>query len=142
MKFYVYSNNCKKTILFVSHDVEEALRLADRILILQKGQVVQFDTPLNIVTKPANAFVRNLVGADDSVRLLSLVRVTSAMARGSHPSDPGDSPTITPQDTLRQALSLLLKTGAPKLTVLDNGSAVGVLTLDHIRALTSTPDAA
>jgi len=45
----------KKTILFVSHDVEEA-RLADRMLIMQTGQIVQYDTPFNILTRPANAF--------------------------------------------------------------------------------------
>jgi len=63
----------KKTILFVSHDVEEALRLADRMLIMQTGQIVQYDTPFNILTRPANAFVHDLVGADDMVRQLSLL---------------------------------------------------------------------
>jgi len=48
----------KKTILFVSHDVEEALRLADRMLIMQTGQIV-YDTPFNILTRPANAFVHD-----------------------------------------------------------------------------------
>jgi osmoprotectant transport system ATP-binding protein len=53
----------QKTILFVSHDVEEALRLADYLLIMQKGQIVQYDTPFNVLTKPVNEFVYNLVGA-------------------------------------------------------------------------------
>jgi osmoprotectant transport system ATP-binding protein len=123
----------QKTILFVSHDVEEALRLADRILILKEGKIVQYDTPFNILTKPANRFVYDLMGADDMVRQLSLLRVETAMTDA--PDDYHDSgePTITRDDSLRHALSLILKTGAPKLTVLDNGSAVGVLTLEHIR---------
>jgi osmoprotectant transport system ATP-binding protein len=69
----------KKTILFVSHDVEEALRLADKILIMQSGQIIQYDTPFKILTRPANAFVHDLVGADDMVRQLSLLRVETAM---------------------------------------------------------------
>jgi osmoprotectant transport system ATP-binding protein len=69
----------QKTILFVSHDVEEALRLADYLLIMQKGQIVQFDTPFHVLTQPANEFVYHLMGADDMVRQLSLLRVETAM---------------------------------------------------------------
>lgn len=124
----------KKTILFVSHDVEEALRLGDRILILQQGRIVQYDTPFNILTKPVNSFVSSLMGADDMVRQLSLIRVETAMAA----PPPGlnhdnSSPTIGSDDSLREALSLILRTGVSRVTVLDNGSAVGVLTLEHIR---------
>jgi osmoprotectant transport system ATP-binding protein len=123
----------RKTILFVSHDVEEALRLADRILILKEGRVVQYDTPFNILTKPANSFVHDLMGADDMVRQLSLLRVETAMINAPQNYRPNGEPTVTRQDSLRHALSLILKTGAPKLTVIDNGTAVGVLTLEHIR---------
>jgi osmoprotectant transport system ATP-binding protein len=123
----------KKTILFVSHDVEEALRLADRILILKSGQVVQYDTPFNILTKPANDFVYNLMGADDIVRQLSLLRVETAMTDTPADFSPNGEPTIAPEDSLRHALSLILRTGARTLTVLSDGSPVGVLTLEHIR---------
>ena len=129
----------KKTILFVSHDVEEALRLADYLLIMKKGAIVQYDTPFNVLTKPANAFVRELLGADDTVRQLSLLRVETVMFETSE-SDPcgiceaaRHSPTVERHDSLRHALSLILKTGAPQLTVVENGVAVGVLTLEHIR---------
>ncbi len=122
----------KKTILFVSHDVEEALRLADRILIMQSGQIVQYDTPFNILKQPANAFVHDLVGAEDMVRQLSLLRVETAMTDMSVNHDNG-APTIALHDNLRNALSLLLRTGANKLTVLDERTAVGVLTLQQIR---------
>ncbi len=134
----------KKTILFVSHDVEEALRLADKIIILQKGQIVQFDTPFNILTRPANAFVHELLGADDMVRQLSLLRVEAAMTAVSEDYQPRsehaiaserDQPevSIARHDNLRQALSLLLRTGAETLTVIDAGNLVGFLTLEHIR---------
>jgi osmoprotectant transport system ATP-binding protein len=134
----------KKTILFVSHDVEEALRLADKIIILQKGQIVQFDTPFNILTRPANAFVHELLGADDMVRQLSLLRVEAAMTAVSEDYQPRSEHAIASErhqpevsiarhDNLRQALSLLLRTGAETLTVIDAGNVVGVLTLEHIR---------
>ncbi|MGG6292952.1 ABC transporter ATP-binding protein [Leptolyngbya sp. AN02str] len=123
----------KKTILFVSHDVEEALRLADRILILRAGQIVQYDTPFNILTQPADQFVYDLMGADDMVRQLGLLRVETAMVDAPADFRNGSEPTITPQDNLREALSLILRTGAPRLTVTANGTTVGVLTLEHIR---------
>jgi osmoprotectant transport system ATP-binding protein len=119
--------------LFVSHDVEEALRLADKIMILQEGQIVQFDTPFNILTRPANTFVHDLVGADDMVRQLSLLRVETAMTAVPQDYQPQSEHAIARDDNLRQALSLLLRTGAEKLTVLDSGNVVGVLTLEHIR---------
>lgn len=122
----------KKTILFVSHDVEEALRLADKIMILQRGQIVQFDTPFHILTRPANSFVSDLIGSDDLVRQLSLLRVEIAM-KSVHDSYLPSEYTIARQDNLRQALSLLLRTGVDELTVLDQGKVVGLLTLEHIR---------
>ena len=123
----------QKTILFVSHDVEEALRLADRILVMDQGEVVQFDTPFNLLTQPANDFVCNLLGADDMVRQLGLLRVASAMTDLPPSSGNGHNPTLSQDDSLRDALSLILRTGAPTLTVMKNNTPIGLLTLDHIR---------
>jgi osmoprotectant transport system ATP-binding protein len=123
----------KKTILFVSHDVDEALRLADRILVMRLGEVVQFDTPFNLLTQPADDFVYTLLGADDRVRQLGLLRVASAMMALPPNYSNGHNPTLSHCDSLRDALSLILRTGAPALTVLKEGDPVGLLTLDHIR---------
>jgi osmoprotectant transport system ATP-binding protein len=122
-----------KTILFVSHDVEEALRLADRLLILHQGEVVQFDTPLAILNQPANRFVYNLIGADDRVRPLSLRSVQAVMSPIPSEYIPMSDPAIAPDATLRTALSLLLKTGSSQLVVGTGDRPLGILTLDHIR---------
>jgi osmoprotectant transport system ATP-binding protein len=100
-----FQRQLRKTILFVSHDVEEALRLADRILVMGAGEVVQFDTPFNLLTRPANDFVYNLLGADDMVRQLGLLRVSSAMTALPPSYSNGHNPTLSQDDSLRDALS-------------------------------------
>ncbi|MDB9528287.1 ABC transporter ATP-binding protein [Oscillatoria sp. CS-180] len=123
----------KKTILFVSHDVDEALRLGDRILVMNAGRIVQFDTPFNLLTQPSEPFVHELLGADDMVRQLGLLPVNSAMISLPEHYQNGNKPSVETADNLRDALSIILRTGAPELSVLEDGEPVGLLTLDHIR---------
>jgi osmoprotectant transport system ATP-binding protein len=124
-----------KTTLFVTHEVEEALRLADEIAVMNEGRVVQYDTPLHILTAPADAFVGELVGAEDVLRRLSLLTVGPVMLPPT--LLPGDLPALAPDDDLRQALILLLRTGADALPVrAADGSLLGHLPLAVIRALT------
>jgi osmoprotectant transport system ATP-binding protein len=66
----------RKTVVFVTHDVDEAIKMADRIAILQKGGVLaQYDTPEAILSHPASEFVEHFVGADRGLKRLSLARV-------------------------------------------------------------------
>lgn len=126
----------RKTILFVTHDVDEALRLADKIVIMRGGKLVQYDTPIDILSQPADAFVNELVGGDDMVRQLGLVRVESAM--GELPANfvLDGQPTVECNQNLRVALSHLLRTNATALVVLDDELPVGLLTLADIGATT------
>ena len=122
----------RKTVLFVTHDVDEALRLADKIVILRDGQVVQFDTPLNILTRPKNTFVSHLVGADDVVRQLGLIRVEKVMTPVFENTIIDF--TIYRDESLRIALSELLKLGADYLTVVDEEKRpLGQISFDNIR---------
>jgi osmoprotectant transport system ATP-binding protein len=123
----------RKTILFVTHDVDEALRLADRIAILQQGKLVQFDTPLQLLTHPANEFVRQLMGTDDVLQRLGVVKVEAVMTAWPPGDERNGQPVIARQDNLRQALSVLLQTGASQLMVLEGEQAVGSVNLEGIR---------
>jgi osmoprotectant transport system ATP-binding protein len=75
-EFLRLQQKVRKTVVFVTHDVDEAIKMADRIAILQRGGVLaQFDTPDAILANPASEFVERFVGADRGLKRLSLGRV-------------------------------------------------------------------
>jgi osmoprotectant transport system ATP-binding protein len=117
------------TILFVTHDVDEALRIADRIVVMAEGRVIQYDTPLRVLAHPASPFVERLLDARDAVRRLGLLSVRDAMRAGA--AD-GVLPRIEAGTTLRDALSAFLD-GADVVAVVDEDRAVGTLTFADIR---------
>lgn len=79
-EFLRLQKRLKKTIMFVTHDIDEALKMGTVICVLHKaGIMAQFDTPENLLTKPANDFVSDFVGADRGLKRLNLVRVGDVM---------------------------------------------------------------
>jgi osmoprotectant transport system ATP-binding protein len=134
-----------QTVLFVTHDIDEAVRLADRIVVMRDGRVVQFDTPLRIVMDPVDEFVADLVGAGDVLRRLSLLPIAAAMrplagADGRSPAP--DSPRVALAETLRTALGSLLESGRDQLTVIDtDGQPIGTIDLPTIQAASAAPAA-
>ncbi|XUW99612.1 MAG: ABC transporter ATP-binding protein [Dehalogenimonas sp.] len=74
-EFLCIQSRLKKTVIFVTHDLEEAIRLADRIAIMNAGEIVQYDTPENVLSKPANKYVHDFVGTDRALKRLSRFKV-------------------------------------------------------------------
>ena len=124
-----------KTVVFVTHDIDEAIKMGHRVAILRDGELVQYDTPDRILAEPANEFVADFVGADRGLKRLRVWRLGDLELE---PSQGEDADGITaPEDTsLRDALSLMLVEGKERLTVLDgDGRAKGVVALESITRL-------
>ena len=67
-EFLKIQQEIKKTIIFVTHDIYEAIKIGDKIALMKEGQLVQYDTPFNLLYKPKNEFVENFVGADEAIK--------------------------------------------------------------------------
>jgi len=107
-----------RTIILVTHDIDEALRLADHLVLMDHGRVVQQGTPLKLLTQPANAFVREFFGRSElGVRLLSLRTVGESMRREVAAS--GEGP-LRASMSLRDALSAFVSSGSESLPVVDD----------------------
>jgi osmoprotectant transport system ATP-binding protein len=78
-EFLSIQRRLRKTVVFVTHDVDEAIRLADRLAIVRSGRLVQFDTPEAVLERPADAFVAGFVGADRALKRLSRFAVNQWM---------------------------------------------------------------
>ncbi|MGA8019855.1 MAG: ATP-binding cassette domain-containing protein, partial [Desulfobacterales bacterium] len=78
-EFLRIQSKIKKTIVFVTHDIHEAIKMGDKIALLDTGRLVQFGTPEKLLTAPKNQFVKDFVGADRALKRLDLLRVEDAM---------------------------------------------------------------
>jgi osmoprotectant transport system ATP-binding protein len=127
----------RKTIVFVTHDIDEALKMGTRIAILRAGRLVQFDRPEAILAHPADAFVEAFVGSDRALKRLGLLNVARFVAAGQLPAN---APTVAVTSDLRDALSALLTANADTAAVVDGtGTLRGVITLKGIRAALAEP---
>nr|WP_315426470.1 ABC transporter ATP-binding protein [uncultured Albidiferax sp.] len=114
-----------KTIVLVTHGIDEALSLATRIVLLQDGQIVQAGSPTELLTHPANDFVTDFVGRSDiGIKLLGLATVAAHTRRGETVA--GDA--LPAHTSLREALSTFVARACDRLPVVDeHGQALGVL---------------
>lgn len=118
-----------KTVLFVTHDVDEALRLADTIAVMRDGKIDQVGTPLDVLARPATPFVAELVGAHDALRLLGVLTVADALQRQA---DAAGGRSLPSSATLREALSAIAEGGGSRLSVVRDGAAIGIVSVESM----------
>jgi osmoprotectant transport system ATP-binding protein len=121
-----------KTIVFVTHDIDEALKMGTRIAILRAGRLVQFDRPEAILAHPADAFVDAFVGSDRALKRLGLMAAADYATDVMLPAPA--APRLPRGASLRDALSTLLAADQDAAVVQGGNGAAGVITLDAIRA--------
>ncbi|MFB1097617.1 MULTISPECIES: ABC transporter ATP-binding protein [Terribacillus] len=134
-EFLQIQKELKKTILFVSHDIDEAVKMADKIALLKGGKMMQYAEPAKMLNKPANSFVAEFVGQDRVLKSMSLYTVKDlADAITLKPvMESPDSQDINENLSLRVAISKILNQEADQLIVEnDNGTRKGSITLDLI----------
>ncbi|MFJ4747752.1 quaternary amine ABC transporter ATP-binding protein [Streptomyces albogriseolus] len=127
-----------RTMVFITHDLQEALRLGDRIALMRDGRVVQLGTPEEIVGAPADDYVRAFV---QDVPREQVLTVRTAMRPASPAERTATGPTVAPGTTVSEAIETVAGAGAPA-RVLDEGECVGVVdaeTLLHVVAGHPTP---
>ena len=119
-----------KTIVFVTHDIEEALRLATTIAVMDKGRIAQFGTPLDLLEHPANEFVSDFIGHQGlGLKLLSLRTIADRLRRG----ESAEGEPLPPNASLRDALSAMTARHTDRVPVADaEGRALGVITLSDL----------
>ncbi len=136
----------RKTVVFVTHDMDEAIKMGDRIAVMREGALVQYDVPERVLAYPSDDFVAGFVGGERALKRLSLNRVSSVMG----PRERAESGEIAEQiaaaqaasrDTLsipedadlRLALAKLLEAATQVLPVCDAaGNTIGSVSLDDV----------
>ncbi|WP_443660272.1 betaine/proline/choline family ABC transporter ATP-binding protein [Clostridium algidicarnis] len=80
-EFLIIQEKIRKTIVFVTHDVDEAIKMGDKIAVLKEGSIVQFATPSEILSNPANDFVSELIGSNSALKMMNLIKCESIMQK-------------------------------------------------------------
>lgn len=129
-EFRQLSTHLNKTSIFITHDLEEAIRIGDRIAIMKEGRIVQIGTPEEIVLRPADDYVADFV---EGISRLHLVKAHSIMQRSSVPNViSSQTPHANVDDDLQTMIDLALKYGADQIAIDDQGQTVGVVTRESL----------
>jgi osmoprotectant transport system ATP-binding protein len=136
-EFLQIQREVKKTILFVSHDIDEAIKMADKIVLLRGGEIMQYDSPSEMLVRPENDFVYEFFGKDRAIKSLSLHTIEDLKEIiGLVEIDESiqDTKTISVHHDLRNTLSMLLNQEAEQVIVLDHaGNELGAITIDRVQ---------
>jgi osmoprotectant transport system ATP-binding protein len=126
-EFLKMNQELGKTVLFVSHDIDEAIKMGDKIAIFREGVLEQCDTPDEILANPANNFVKEFVGTDRALKRLKLIKVTQAMMPFRM--------AVKPEDTLEAAANKMQDRNAHiAVMVGPRGRAQGYITKEEVKA--------
>jgi glycine betaine/proline transport system ATP-binding protein len=116
-----------KTIVFITHDFDEAIRLADRVAIMKDGAIIQIGTPEDLVIRPATGYVAEFTRDVSRARVLSARSIMTPLGAGGTP------PTGVPADMKVRELARRVLDGSGPLAVLDgNGRAIGQITREAV----------
>jgi len=147
-----FQTNLRRTIIFVSHDLDEALKIGSKIAIMEGGRIVQFGTPQDIVLHPANAYVADFVAHMNPLNVLSALEVMRPVARRAAPDAAqvlvpdaeiaADRPCIaSPDCSVRDLMRAYLETATP-ICVTDGDGVTGEVGGEEIiRALLRSEEA-
>ena len=116
----------KKTIVFVTHDMDEALNLADKICILKEGKIIQYDTPENILKNPAGEYVEEFVGKNKIWTKPEMIKAVDVMIPNPI--------TVNPKRNVLQASQIMREKKVDSLLVINKEyKLLGFITLEAIR---------
>jgi osmoprotectant transport system ATP-binding protein len=139
-EFLKLQRTVRKSVVFVTHDIDEAVRLGDRIAVMREGgHLEQYDEPGILLAQPVSEFVAEFVGNDRSIKRLAVTPIdVSTLA----PMGPGDEQlaAVSATSTLRDATAAVLDDPRARVRVVRDGTDLGVLSLDSVhRALRGAP---
>ncbi|MFB4210294.1 ABC transporter ATP-binding protein [Shouchella sp. JSM 1781072] len=136
-EFLEIQRKVKKTILFVSHDIDEAIRMADKIVLMRDGEIMQYGTPSEILMKPNSEYVSDFIGKDRAIKMLSLHTIqelNDAIGLLACKEDIADSKQIHLHADLKNTLSMLLNQEAEQVCVYDDENKIrGAITIDLVQ---------
>jgi osmoprotectant transport system ATP-binding protein len=127
-ELYQMQKELNKTIIFVTHDMDEAIKIADKLCILKDGDILQYDTPENILKNPANNFVENFIGKRRIWNNPELLKAEDIMIQ--------NPVKITTKRTVLQAIEIMKENKVDSLMVTDKSNVlIGLVTLKGIQLL-------
>jgi glycine betaine/proline transport system ATP-binding protein len=121
-----------KTMVFITHDLSEAVKVGDRIAIMRDGAIVQIGTPEDLVANPADEYVANFVRDIAKSHVLTLKH----LARKAAPGEDTDGPELAANTIIREAAQVILQSHKP-VRVNDNGKALGIVSSEDVLRLIS-----
>ena len=125
-EFLKMHRRLRKTVMFVSHDIDEAVKMADKIAIFRAGKLEQFASPDVILAHPANDFIAEFVGTDRTLKRLRLVKVRDALQPAS--------PCVSSTDAVERAVALMDEQGYAFMIVVDEaGRPHGYVDIETVR---------